>query len=187
MPVWHSFADFGRSLDALARDLTVTEKRAITRKMAEESKRAAVASARLAVGADAKFSGWPGEPRALDSLQIKPLRDGRTGMWPTRKSGGPWKVAELGRNRGVNRFGGATGRGGVALFQGPSIDRASGDTYRTKSGKVRMTRSRRRSKWSGYTPAKHTASEAVQVMERTVPPIAEREVRRVMDKRFTVT
>lgn len=186
MASFSSFKAFGAELDKVTRKLDRDGRRRIARQMAEEAERIAVKEARADLGDDAAFSGWPGDDRALSSLKIKPGRNDAHWLFPTRKSGGPWKVAEVGRNRSVSRFGGATGRGGGALFQGPGINRQTGVTSLSKSGNVIVRRSKGK-KWSGYTDPKRTASRARERMERELPKIAEREYRKVLVKHFDVT
>ena len=185
MPTFSSFAAFGQELRAAERDLSTSEGRRVTREMAEEAEKIAVAEARKDLGGDAKFSGWDG--RDLADLRIKRGRKGGandTSHWlfPTRKSGGPWKVAEIGRNKGN-----ATGRGGAEIFVGPSINRQTGETFRTKTGKVRMTRSRKSGRWNGYTAGKGTASRADSVMQSRLPKVAQAGVKKALRKRFDVT
>lgn len=175
-------AEYIGALEDLRRSLADAEKRRITRVLAEHYERILIAEARRDAGHDAAFSGWKTpsrEVRALDNLQLKELRSGAHGVWPTRRSGGPWKVITQGRNQG-----GATGRGGAALFLGPSIDQATGETFRTASGNVRITRRRRRSKWSGYTAGKGTGRRAVSRMNRDAPTIANTEAVTVLRRHF---
>lgn len=184
MPSWDSIPAFIADVDRTLRDLQQKEAKRITRQMAERAESIAVRTASGDLGGDPQFSGWIGGDRSLDNLQIKPLRSSVGHILaPTRKSGGPWKVAEIGRNRSVSQFGGATGRGGGALFQGPGVNRQTGATSYTKTGKVRVRRGPRR-RWNGYTSGKSTASQAVAAMERELPKIADVEVRRVISKRF---
>ena len=183
MPTWSDPAAFARELQTLSRTMN-RDLQAATREMAERAERIAVAEASADLGGDSSFSGWTG--RDLADLRIKQGRrqgvnDNSHWLFPTRKSGGPWKVAELGRNQGN-----ATGRGGVAIFSGPSIDRMTGATFRTKTGKVRMTRSRRSGRWNGYTSGKGTASRAAGKFEAEADKIGDRRFRRALSKHFTV-
>jgi hypothetical protein len=164
MPTWSSMSAFSADLSKLARELEREEARRITREMAEKAQRIATAAASADLGGDPKFSGWA---PVLDT-QIKSGRDSSHLLTPTRTGAGPWTVAEQGRNRG--KVGGR--------LAGPSLGGP-----RSVRG-VRRARGRR---WNGYTQGKGTASDAVARMERELPPIAERQVRRVIVKRFDVT
>lgn len=182
MPTWQSIEAYQREIDKLARTMN-RELQQATREMAEKAERISVQEASRDLGGDSRFSGWSG--RDLADLQIKRGRGAKsTAHWlfPTRKSGGPWKVAERGRNRGDVR-----GRGGVQIFIGPSIDRKTGETFRTKTGKVRMTRTRRSSRWSGYTSGKLTASRAADRFGKEADKIGEKRFRQALAKHFDVT
>jgi len=97
-------------------------------------------------------------------------------LTPTARSAGPWTVAEQGRNQG--------NAGG---FFGPGINATTGLTARTKSGKVRKVRARALRRWNGTTRGRDTASDAVALMEREMPKLAEQGVKRVIRKRFDVS
>ncbi len=175
MPTWTSVAAFTRDFDKMMSDLTGPEKRKITRAQAEEAQKIAAKAAARDLGGDRAFSGWNRTgPIPLDT-QIRPARDGNTLLTPTKGSAGPWTVAEFGRNQG--------NAGG---FAGPGIGR-SGITSRTKSGAVRKVRARRARRWNGTTQGKGTASEAIKVMDRVLPKIADEAVTKVIRKRFDVT
>lgn len=183
MPTFRSFAEFGREWDKLNRELETDARRKIARKMAEHAEKIAVQEASRDLGGDPEFSGWKG--RSLADLQIK---DGRRGdavwLFPTRKSGGPWKVTEQGRNQGD-----AKARGGGATFFGPLVDRRQGTslTLPSATGRQRKLRKGYAKRWNGYTRGKGTASRAVARFERELPPIAERGVKLVTSKHFDVT
>lgn len=142
-----------------------------TEEMAKRAERVLLTQARRDLGGDTTFSGWRG--RDLADLRIRSARS-RDGHWifPTRKSGGPWKVAEQGRNQGN-----ATGRGGSEVFFGPGVNRLTGETSRTKTGGVRRPRRFAAKRWSGYTAGKGTASRAVSEFEQDATEIAERMMR----------
>ena len=182
MPTFPSIEAFQREVDNLGRSLN-RELRNATREMAENAERVWGSTARLDLGGDMQFSGWSG--RHLDDLQIKQGRGANSmshWMFPTRKSGGPIKVLDQGRNRGDVR-----GRGGVEIFIGPSIDRKTGETFRTKTGKVRMTRTRRSSRWSGYTDGKGTVGRAAAKFGGDAERIGEKHFRSALSKHFDVT
>lgn len=182
MPTWSSIKAYQREIDQLGRRLN-QDLVAATREMAENAERVWSATARPDLGGDMQFSGW--SSRHLDDLRIKRGRGANSmshWLFPTRKSGGPIKVLDQGRNRGDVR-----GRGGVEIFIGPSIDRSSGETFRTKTGKVRMTRTRRSSKWSGYTSGKGTVDRAVSKFDKDAERIADKRFRTALSKHFDVT
>ena len=169
MPTFRSLAEFGHELNELGKDLTTTEKRAITEQMGRRAQQLATIAASKDLGGDPKFSGWA---PTLDT-QIRPQSDGSALLTPTKRSAGPWTVAERGRNQGD-----------VGLFAGPGINRNTGVTSRTKSGGVRKVRAFQAKRWNGVTQGKSTASDAAELMERELPGIAERGVRRAIRKRF---
>lgn len=172
MPSWSSLDAFGADVKKMVRDLERKEAKRITREMAEKAQQIAEAAASRDLGGDPKFSGWA---PTLDT-QIKPSRDGLGHViMPTRSSAGPWTVAEFGRNQG-----------NASGFAGPGINRSTGLTARTKSGGIRRQRMRKAKRWNGVTRGKGTASDAVSRMDRELPRIAEREVRRVIARQFDV-
>jgi hypothetical protein len=172
VPTFRSFADFGAAVASLGRELETSERAKITRDMAEKAQDIARRAASADLGGDPKFSGWA---PPLDT-RIRRLTSGDHLMTPTGRSAGPWTVAEQGRNQG-----------GSSGFAGPGINRTTGLTARTKSGALRKVRGARSRRWNGYTQGKNTASDAVARMERELPPVAERGVRRAIRKRFDVT
>ncbi len=176
MPTWTSVAAFTRDFDKMVGDLTGPEKRKITRAQAEEAQKIAAKAAAHDLGGDRAFSGWNRHGRIPLDTVIRPARDGNTLLTPTKGSAGPWTVAEFGRNQG--------NAGG---FAGPGINTRTGITSRTKSGGVRRVRARRARRWNGTTQPKDTASEAIRVMDRVLPPIADEAVTKVIRKRFDVT
>jgi hypothetical protein len=176
MPSFKSFAEFGAELGRMAKDLTVDEKSDITKAMGRDARKLADAESSRDLGGDRAFSGWRrGHPITL----VTQLLDGRQGasiLAPTKRSAGPWTVANDGRNQG-----------NASGFSGPGINRDTGLTARTKSGRVRKVRARKARRWNGYTTGKNTADRAIKQMERKLPKVADREVRKVMRKRFDVT
>lgn len=173
MATFSSFDAFGRALDAAAKDLDREGNGRIAFEMAREGQKIARKAAAADLGGDPKFSGWA--PRL--ATVVKKSRTGAV-LHPTRQSAGPWTVAEQGRNKG-------SGTGGA--FIGPGVNRKTGLTSRTKAGNVRKVRATRGRRWNGYTQGKETASDAVEVMEKELPKIAERESRKVLQRRFDVT
>lgn len=172
MPTFRSLADFGDELARLGADLTTREKYEITDSMGRRAQKLAEQAASADLGGDLKFSGWT----PVLETRTRRLADGATMLTPTARSAGPWTVAEQGRNQG--------NAGG---FFGPGINATTGLTARTKSGKVRKVRARALRRWNGTTRGKDTASDAVALMEREMPKLAEQGVRRVIRKRFDVS
>lgn len=173
MPTFRSFAEFGHELNELGKDLNTTEKRKITKDMGDRAKQLAKRAAQNDLGGDDSFSGWRrGNPMPLVT-EVKPLSDGASLLKPTKRSAGLWTTAEDGRNQG-----------NASGFFGPGVNRSTGATARTKAGGVRKVRAFKRRRWNGTTAAKNTASDAVELMERELPKIAEKGVRRAIRKRF---
>ena len=172
MPTFRSLADFGDELARLGADLTTREKYEITDGMGRRAQKLAEQAASADLGGDPKFSGWA----PVLETRTRRLADGATMLTPTARSAGPWTVAEQGRNQG--------NAGG---FAGPGINTTTGLTARTKSGKVRKVRARALRRWNGTTRGKDTASDAVALMEREMPKLAEQGVKRVIRKRFDVS
>ena len=171
MATFQSFEAFGRAIGDLERDIDRQSRTYIAGLMAARAESIARTAASSDLGGDPKFSGWA---PALDT-KIRWTRDGVI-MSPTRSSAGPWTVAERGRNQG-----------NAAGFAGPGINRRTGITSRTNSGGLRKVRAFRAKRWNGRTRGKGTASDATATMDRELPQIAEREVRRVTVKHFDVT
>lgn len=155
-----SFASFGKKLDVFMNGLRDPELRKVMTKVGNAAQKAAERAASADLGGDPKFSGW--KP-TLDT-QVVHLGEGRIQIRPTRSSAGPWTVAERGRNQGD--------AGG---FAGPGVNRRTGATSRTKSGRLRKVRQGSK-RWNGRTAGKGTATEATAQMERETPPIFERAV-----------
>lgn len=124
------------------------------------------------LGGDPKFSGW----RPWLELQVKPKNWGAA-IIPTRRSAGPWTVAEHGRNRG---------NGGGGAFFGPGVNRRTGETSRTKSGRVRKVREFRQRRWNGITQGKSTATRATARFEDVAERVAEKEFKLVLRRHFSV-
>lgn len=178
MPNWASLTEYGRALKGFEVDLTEKETEKITRQMGKEAERLAAINATRSLGADRAFSGWNrGAPIPLDT-RIRPGRDGATLFTPTKRSAKVWTVVQSGRHAG----------GGVGGFQGPSINRRSGSTTRTKSGAVSTRRqSRRVRRWNGVTHGMGTAARTIADMNVKLPRIASAAVLKVTRKHFDVT
>ena len=165
-------ASFSADLQRLAHDLEREQSRRIRQEMAEKGQQIAERAASADLGGDPKFSGWA---PTLDT-QIK-HRDDATFILPTRSSAGTWTVAQFGRHAD----------GGVGRFQGPGVNMRTGNTSRNRSGGITVRRRGRGVRWNGVTRGKNTADKAFDAMERELPPIAERGVKRAIARRFDVT
>ena len=171
MPTFKSFAAYGNELNGLIRDVERESRKSIAMAMAEAAQPIARQEAVRDVGGDVKFSGWA--PK-LDT-QVKSVRSGAIIM-PTRSSAGPWTVAQQGRNQG-----------NASGFSGPGINRRTGRTSRNKSGAVRKVRRFRARRWNGRTIGKGTADRATRRMNAELEPIAGKQTRRIIQRRFDVT
>lgn len=176
MPTFKSFAAFGAELARLTVDLTTDEKAEITQRMGREARKIADAEAARDLGGDRAFSGWRRRGPIPLNTKLTENPRGSTTLHPTKRSAGPWTVAEQGRHQG-----------GTTSFLGPGVNRETGETARTKSGRVRKVRAFKAKRWNGYTDGKGTAVRAVSQMEKKIPKVADREVRRVIQRRFDVT
>lgn len=150
----HSPADLANRMGKMGKALAPDQIRKDLLAIVPVLRRDATGPASADLGGDRKFSGWPG-PDALD-ISAHLHRDGK-GMTIGRSpgSGGPWRVAELGRNRG-----------NAAGFAGPGIGRSTGLTSRTKKGNLRKVRAVKAKRWTGYTSPKHTWSKGAAAMGR---------------------
>lgn len=174
MPTFRSLADFGDELARLGADLTTREKYEITDSMGRRAQKLAEQAASADLGGDPMMSGWK---VAELKTRTRRLADGATLLSPASPAAaGGWTVASDGRNQG--------NAGG---FFGPGINATTGLTARTKSGKVRKVRARALRRWNGTTRGKDAAPDAVALMEREMPKLAEQGVRRVIRKRFDVS
>jgi hypothetical protein len=159
-----TFASFAAKLDRFANGLRDPELRKVMDQAGKAAQKTAERAASADLGGDPKFSGWA---PTLDT-KIAHVGEGKVVVHPTRSSAGPWTVAEQGRNQG--------NAGG---FAGPGVNRRTGLTSRTKSGKLRKVRQAGR-RWNGRTAGKGTASKATAAMERETPRIIEDGVRRAI-------
>jgi hypothetical protein len=159
-----TFASIAAKLDKLANGLRGPELRKVMERAGKAAQKTAERAASADLGGDPKFSGW--KP-TLDT-KIVHVGEGKVLIQPTARSAGPWTVAEQGRNQG--------NAGG---FAGPGVNRRTGATSRTKSGKLRKVRQSSR-RWNGRTAGKGTASEATAAMARETPRIIEDGVQRAI-------
>ena len=150
-----TFASFGAKVGKFQRELTDEALLHDIGKMAKDEARKA-ASADL--GGDPKFSGWA--PTLETRYDI--VGTGKVLLKPTRRSAGPWTVAEFGRHQ----------------MSGPQLRMSSiGLTGRRKrAGAAR--------RWNGVTQGKATASDALGEIEPKVPKLVEQQVARAIRKTF---
>ena len=180
VPTWTDAAAFAREVDTLARKMN-RELMDATEAMAKRARDISIQEASRDLGGDSRFSGWSG--RDLADMRVKRgYKSGGHWLFPTKKSGGPWKVAQQGRN-----MGNATGRGGVAQFLGPGVNRKTGLTSFTKAGNVRKVRAFQGKRWNGHTPAFGTADRASDRFEAEAEKIGEKRFRTALSKHFDVT
>ena len=172
MATFKDIGAFAREVNKMDRRIAGDSAKEITLEQAKLGQRIAQRAASADLGGDPKFSGWA--PELV--TEIKPTRKNGHVLLPTRKSAGPWTVAEQGRNKG-----------NASGFQGPGANRRTGMTSRTKAGKVRKVRAVKARRWNGYTAGKNTASDAVSIMEATLPPVAARGLTKAMRRHFDVS
>ncbi len=169
MATFESPAAFAAEVRKMERTLE-REQRKATRAMAEAMADTARTEAARDLGGDTMFSGWTPGPN-LSDLRFRRSRSGvGTLLTPTRSSAGGWTVAQWGRNQG-----------NVGLFQGPGVNRRTGASSFTKTGKVRRFRSRR---WNGRTAGKGTADRAFARSEKEAEKIADRAMRTAIRRHF---
>ena len=150
-----TFESFNRKVAAFA--VAMTDE-TMSHDIGQMAKKEATAAASNDLGGDPKFSGWA--PKLLTRYDI--VGPGVVSFHPTRRSAGPWTVAEIGRNQ--------------SGMQGPNIRSSS----LTKTGRKR----RSRSKWNGRTQGKGTASDALAVIDKKVPKIVDSAIGRAIAKTF---
>ncbi len=176
MPSWSSFRAFSDDLDQMISGLSGPEKRKITRLEGEAAQLIAAKAAADDLGSDRAFSGFTRQHQIVLDTRLQDAPDYNTLLTPTKLSAGPWTVAEFGRNQG-----------NASGFSGPGVNRATGATARTKAGRVRKVRERQSKRWNGTTRPKNTASDALRVMDRELPKVADKAVGLVVRKHFDVT
>ena len=148
-----SLSSFQRKLNALERELTGPKLKQHMKAIGEAAKEIAEAEASRDLGGDPKFSGWAPE---LETRYVH-VDDGVISFRPTKRSAGPWTVANDGRNQGT-----ASG------FFGPGANRLTGQTARTKTGNVRKVRAFKARRWNGTTRGKGTADRAQARIDKQV-------------------
>jgi len=161
-----TFASFGAKVARFQKELTDD---ATSHAIGKMAKIAATKAASSDLGGDPKFSGWA---PTLDT-RYDIVRPGVISFHPSKRSAGPWTVAQQGRNQG--------NAGG---FAGPSINRKTGLTSLTKSGAVRRSRGARARRWNGVTRGKGTADTALAAIDKQVPKIVQQRIGRAISKTF---
>lgn len=169
MPEFQSIGAFERHVDRFLGELSVDMLKRAGRTMGRQAVRIATEEASRDLGGDPKFSGWA-PMLEVRAVEVKP---GVVSVRPTKRSAGPWTVANDGRHQG--------NAGG---FAGPGVNRATGQTARTKAGAVRKTRASKRRRWNGTTKGKGTADRAVARMEPMVETVAQVELTKTLVKFF---
>jgi hypothetical protein len=149
-----TFASFNRRVVKFQKELSDD---ALMHEIGKMAKAEATKAASADLGGDPKFSGWA---PTLDT-RYDIVGPGRLSFHPSRRSAGPWTVAEHGRNQTA----------------GPSLRSSS----LTPTGRNRRARARR---WNGQTRGKSTASDALAAIEPKVPKIVDRRIGRAIRKSF---
>ncbi len=151
-----SFGSAGKKYGGLAKGLQGEVLTPLQAKVGRRMQTIAKQAASRDLGGNDSFSGWrPNKPIPL-ATKVRPLSDGPGILFtPERWSAGPWTVAEFGRGGG---------------FQGPGASRGTGMTARGKRGNVKAVR-KNRSRYSGTTAGKNTASDAVAMFDAEIPRI----------------
>ena len=142
-----TFASFAAKVDKFQRELGDDALGHAIGKMAKEE---AMKAASADLGGDPKFSGWA---PILDT-RYDLVGPGKVSFHPSRRSAGPWTVAQEGRNQAA----------------GPAI-----------GGKGRRGTRRR---WNGRTRGKGTSDDALKAIEPKVPKIVETQVSRAIRQVF---
>ena len=151
-----TLASFGRRLDGFQKQLT---DEALGHALGKMAKSEAKVAASADLGGDPKFSGW----KATLDTRYDIVGRGKVLLKPTRRSAGPWTVANDGRNQGD---------AGIGPMQGPTL---------TKTGRVSRAR---RKRWNGQTQGKGTADDALAAIKKKAPGVVDAEVGRALRKAF---
>ena len=151
-----TFASMARRVDQFKKELTDEALGHALGKMAKEE---ATSAASTDLGGDPRFSGW--KPTLDTRYDI--VGRGKVLLKPTRRSAGPWTVAQSGRN---------AGDAGIGPLQGPTL---------TKTGRVSRAR---RKRWNGQTQGKGTADDARAAIEKKAPGVVNVQVGRAIRKAF---
>ena len=156
-----SLGSFGRKVDGFIGEPEAEKLRAMATKVGVKAKQIATDAASADLGGDPAFSGWRPATNWL-ATRFDHLEPGVISFHPTKRSAGPWTVAEFGRNRAAG-----------PRMVGPRL---------TKTGKVSKARQRR---YNGQTEGKGTASDALAKIEPMVPEVVDAEVTKAIRKFFS--
>ncbi len=145
-----TFASFNAKVVKFQKELTDD---ALMHDIGKMAKSEATNAASADLGGDPKFSGWA---PTLDT-RYDIVGPGKLSFHPSRRSAGPWTVAEFGRNASA----------------GPSIRSSS----MTPTGRKRKAKARR---YNGQTKGKNTATEALNAIEPKVPKLVQSHIGRAI-------
>ena len=163
------FAGLNRKIGKLTEELSGTAGRKRLERVARKAVKEVDAAVKSTLGDDS-MSGWKrGNPLPVRGMvEMTPV----VAIVPARRSRGPMRVLESGRNMG--------NAGGMA---GPGVS-ADGTTRRNKNGSVRKTRTRKAKRWNGTTSGKGTWTDAQQRVQSVYPALVADEVDEAMAKFF---
>lgn len=142
-----TFASFGKKVDGFNKALTDD---AISHALGKMAKAEAAKAASVDLGGDPKFSGWA---PTLDT-RYDIVGPGKVSFHPSKRSAGPWTVAQDGRNQAAGPAIGGKGKGG------------------------------KRKRWNGRTSGKNTANEALALIDAEAPKVVDRAVGAAIRKFF---
>lgn len=143
-----TFASFNAKVAKLQKELGDD---ATLHEIGKMAKAEAAKAASADLGGDPKFSGWA---PTLDT-RYDIVRPGVLSFHPTKRSAGPWTVAQFGRNQ------------------------MSGPLVRTSSVGLAGNRKRagkRFRRWNGQTAGKGTADDALKAIEPQVPKLVQKHI-----------
>jgi hypothetical protein len=149
-----TFATFAAKLDRFSKDISDD---AMSHALGKMAKAEATKAASADLGGDPKFSGWA---PTLDT-RYDIVGPGRISFHPSRRSAGPWTVAEHGRNTNT----------------GPTLAMSS----LTPTGRVSR---RKRKRYNGRTRGKGTATDAVSAIEREAPKVVQKQTSQAIKRIF---
>jgi hypothetical protein len=152
-----TLASFALRVDRFEKSLTDDQIGHALGKMAKDE---ATSAASADLGGDPKFSGWA---PTLDT-RYDIVRRGAILLKPSRRSAGPWTVAEYGRNN-----------------MGPTLSQSSTAQRFTPTGKVSRQRVKR---WNGRTAGKSTATKAITAINAKAPKAVDGHVDKAVRKFF---
>jgi hypothetical protein len=149
-----TFASFAAKVTKLQKEMT---EESLMHDIGKMAKKEAEQAASGDLGGDPKFSGWA---PTLDT-RYDIVGSGQLSFHPSKRSAGPWTVAEFGRNQSA----------------GPSLRSSS----LTPTGRNRKAKARR---WNGQTKGKNTATKALAAIESKVPKLVDTHIGRAIRKTF---